>query len=278
MISLHVEKTFAPGRTGDGFHLNVQLDLPSGKASIVLFGASGSGKTLTLQCLAGLARPDRGAITIDGETLFDAAAGVHVPARHRRIGYMFQDYALFPHLTVLHNVAYARSGLFPWRIRADERRRALDMLDHFGVAHLARRYPSQLSGGQKQRVSLARALNASPRLLLLDEPFSALDPLLRLRLRQELHGMLDGLTLPCLIMTRRMWMSLPSGWCSSRAVRRARCGNIPVCAPDMPRRGHACASCLKPPLPPCRKPAEDVARTQMRTARRAFTPAGCHCL
>lgn len=201
MISLHMEKTFAPGRTGDGFHLNVQLDLPSGKASIVLFGASGSGKTLTLQCLAGLARPDRGTIAIDGETLFDAATGTHVPARRRRIGYMFQDYALFPHLTVLHNVAYARSGLFPWRIRADERHRALEMLDHFGVAHLAQRYPSQLSGGQKQRVSLARALNASPRLLLLDEPFSALDPLLRLRLRQELHGMLDGLTLPCLIIS-----------------------------------------------------------------------------
>lgn len=201
MISLHMEKTFAPGRTGDGFHLNVRLDLPSGKASVVLFGASGSGKTLTLHCLAGLARPDRGRIVIDGETLFDADRGVHVPARRRRIGYMFQEYALFPHLTVLHNVAYARSGLFPWRIRADERRRALDLLDHFGVAHLARRYPAQLSGGQRQRVSLARALNASPRLLLLDEPFSALDPLLRLRLRQELHGMLADLTVPCLIIS-----------------------------------------------------------------------------
>ena len=201
MISLHMEKTFAPGRTGEGFHLNVQLDLPSGKASIVLFGASGSGKTLTLQCLAGLARPDNGSIAIDGETLFDAGRGVHIPARHRRIGYMFQDYALFPHLTVLHNVAYGRSGLFPWRIRAAERRRALDMLDHFGVAHLAHRYPAQLSGGQKQRVSLARALNAAPRLLLLDEPFSALDPLLRLRLRQELHAMLADLTVPCLIIS-----------------------------------------------------------------------------
>ena len=201
MISLHMEKTFAPGRTGEGFHLNVQLDLQSGKASIVLFGASGSGKTLTLQCLAGLARPDNGSIAIDGETLFDAGRGVHIPARHRRIGYMFQDYALFPHLTVLHNVAYGRSGLFPWRIRAAERRRALDMLDHFGVAHLAHRYPAQLSGGQKQRVSLARALNAAPRLLLLDEPFSALDPLLRLRLRQELHAMLADLTVPCLIIS-----------------------------------------------------------------------------
>lgn len=201
MISLHMEKTFAPGRSGEGFHLDVRLDLPSDKACIVLFGASGSGKTLTLQCLAGLARPDRGSIILDGETLFDADSGIHVPARHRRIGYMFQDYALFPHLTVLHNVAYGRSGLFPWRIRANERRRALDMLDHLGVAHLAQRYPSQLSGGQKQRVSLARALNAAPRLLLLDEPFSALDPLLRLRLRQELHSMLTELTVPCLIIS-----------------------------------------------------------------------------
>ncbi len=201
MISLHMEKTFAPGRTGEGFHLNVRLDLPSGKASIVLFGASGSGKTLTLQCLAGLARPDRGRISIDGEVLFDADDKIHVPARRRRIGYMFQDYALFPHLTVLHNVAYGRGGFFPWRVHAAERRRALDMLDRFGVAHLARRYPSQLSGGQKQRVSLARALNAAPRLLLLDEPFSALDPLLRLRLRQELHGMLADLTVPCLIIS-----------------------------------------------------------------------------
>ena len=136
-----------------------------------LFGASGAGKTSLINMIAGLLLPDRGTIVIDGETLDDVAAHVHVPAHRRRIGYVFQDARLFPHLDVRQNLDYGRRMN---RLDDDpaQRKRVTDLLD---IGHLLDRRPGKLSGGERQRVALGRALLSKPRLLLLDEPLGALD-------------------------------------------------------------------------------------------------------
>lgn len=198
MIEMSVRKHL--GNAGSDFALAVELRLPADSRCAVLFGPSGSGKTLTLRVLAGLLRPDDGFIRLSGETLFDSGAGVDVPVRDRRIGYMFQDYALFPHLSVADNVAFGLAGRFGRRTAA-VREQVREWLEFFGIGELAGRRPAALSGGQRQRVALARAMAIKPRLLLLDEPFSALDPLLRGRLRQELREMLARVDLPALLIT-----------------------------------------------------------------------------
>ena len=176
MIFLDIKKSFDdPGREAP-FHLGIRLEMPEDSRTLVLFGASGSGKTLTLHCLAGLVRPDAGRIVVDGNVLYDSEQGICVPARRRRIGYMFQDYALFPHLSVLHNVAYAGTGLLPWRLNGEQRTWAMDLLERLGIAHLARLYPGNLSGGQKQRVALSGVLALSPDILVFDEATAMLDP------------------------------------------------------------------------------------------------------
>jgi molybdate transport system ATP-binding protein len=136
-----------------------------------LFGASGAGKTSLINMIAGLLRPDRGIIAIDGEVLDDATAGRHVPVHRRRIGYVFQDARLFPHLDVLQNLDYGRRMN---RLTEDPaaRARVTDLLD---IGDLLDRRPGQLSGGERQRIALGRALLAQPRLLLLDEPLGSLD-------------------------------------------------------------------------------------------------------
>lgn len=199
MLELRLFLELAGG--GSRFCLDVDYALSLRQGPVVLFGASGSGKSLTLQCLAGLARPDSGRICLQGDVLFDSSQNICQPARDRRLGYMFQEYALFPHLSVLANVAYARSGGRVWRPDPDLRDEALHMLDRLGLAHLAESKPGEISGGQRQRVALARALFSRPRLLLLDEPFSALDPLLRERLRGELAERLREAGIPLLMIT-----------------------------------------------------------------------------
>ena len=203
MISVSLRKRFhgAAGRGKPGsFELDVAFS--SSAARIVLFGPSGSGKTLTLQAVAGLIRPDQGRVAVGGRDLYDSDTGLFVPARRRRVGYMFQDYALFPHLPAWRNVAFALedTGPFGW-LSSRSRGRAVELLQRFEVGHLADRLPRELSGGQRQRVALARALAASPQLLLLDEPFSALDPLLRSRLRRTVRELLEQWNIPLLLIT-----------------------------------------------------------------------------
>lgn len=198
MIDMNIRKRL--GSAADAFTLELRLRLPDDCRFAVLFGPSGSGKTLTLRALSGLLTPDEGSIRLMDCLLFDSSGKINLPARKRRIGYMFQDFALFPHLDVASNVAFGleKTGFFR---SIQVRRNVMEQLDFLGIADLASRMPATLSGGQRQRVALARALAAAPRLLLLDEPFSALDPLLRCRVRQELRGILEKSGLPALLIT-----------------------------------------------------------------------------
>ncbi|MDB5818587.1 MAG: molybdenum transporter ATPase [Rhizobacter sp.] len=167
----------------------------------VIYGPSGAGKSLTLRLLAGLLRPDRGIIRLDGQSLFDSDRGIDVPPRHRQFGYLFQDYALFPHLTVRQNVAFGltRGLINPGRAHRSEP--VARWLAAFHLDELADQMPADLSGGQRQRTALARALVNSPDALLLDEPFSALDPALRGRMRDELDELLARVGVPMVMIT-----------------------------------------------------------------------------
>ena len=203
MLDVQIRKRLATGRkSGDSFSLDVSLSCATRR--LVLFGHSGSGKTLTLQSLAGLVRPDGGYIKIGDDVLYASEKGIDLPARERHLGYVFQDYALFPHLTVRRNVEFAldktKRTLFG-RPSPAARKSVDDLLERFEVGHLAERYPREISGGQRQRVALARALITAPRMLLLDEPFAALDPLLRVRMRREIRALLDEWNIPVVLIT-----------------------------------------------------------------------------
>lgn len=199
MLELDIRKRM--GRGDAGFSLSVRLNLNTSTRSVVFFGPSGSGKTLSMRCIAGLERPDSGRIVTGGRLLFDSARHVCLPARKRHLGYMPQEYALFPHLTLLENVAYARSGPFGRLMPRREKERALAILETLGLARLWHALPSELSGGQRQRAALARAMNAEPEFLLLDEPFSALDPLMREHLRRETTAFLAQADIPVLVIS-----------------------------------------------------------------------------
>jgi molybdate transport system ATP-binding protein len=180
---------------------DLDVHFASDARRLVLHGPSGAGKTQTLRIMAGLTTADSGHVRVAGRTYFDAAARIDVPARRRGLAYVFQDYALFPHLTVVQNIAF---GLLPgWRnpsreIRHAEVERWMRAFDLLPVAH---HYPEQLSGGQRQRTALARALVVQPQALLLDEPFAALDAALRARLRDELADLQRQLAIPLLLIT-----------------------------------------------------------------------------
>jgi molybdate transport system ATP-binding protein len=163
-----------------GFTLDVAFT--SDKELAVLFGPSGAGKSLTLQVIAGIVAPDAGRILLDGQPLYDSTRHQYLSPQQRRVGYVPQHYALFPHLSVAANIAFGL-GRAPRRVRAQ---RVAELLELFHLQGLERRLPRQLSGGQQQRVALARALAVQPRLLLLDEPLAALDGVLRESMRQEL--------------------------------------------------------------------------------------------
>lgn len=187
--------------TSRGRDFCLAVDFETDNGIVVIFGPSGSGKSLTLQAIAGLLTPDDGHIRIGAHVVFDARSGVDLPARQRRLGYVFQDYALFPHLNVRDNVGFPIARGFPARLDGGGQARVMAMLELFEIGHLAGMHPSQLSGGQRQRVALARALIIQPQLLLLDEPFNALDPLLRDRMRNELLAWRERFGLPMVLIT-----------------------------------------------------------------------------
>jgi molybdate transport system ATP-binding protein len=191
-LTAEFEKHFPGGPV-----IQVALRRPADAFSLtVLFGPSGSGKSTTLRCLAGLSRPERGTIRFGDEIWFDAARRIFLPPQRRRIGYLFQDYALFPHLRVAQNIGYGLGKLTPER-----RQRIEEITALLGLAGLEDRYPRQLSGGQQQRVALARALVCRPRLLLLDEPLSALDAPTREHLRRQLRHWLVELRMSTILVT-----------------------------------------------------------------------------
>ena len=179
-----------------GFELNLDWDVPPGRA-LVLFGPSGAGKTTALKAMAGLVRPLAGEVQIDGIPVYDSVRNVSLAPHRRRIGYLTQQYHLFPHLNVMRNVAY---GLQQGGGNAT-RNRTMELLENFELRGLELRYPWELSGGQQQRVALARALATEPRALLLDEPFAALDLGLRRTVRQELRTMLSRNPVPVILVT-----------------------------------------------------------------------------
>ena len=186
--------------------LSAAFDCAPGEL-LALVGPSGSGKTTILRAIAGLVRPAGGTISCDGEAWFDAPAHIHIPPQARRAGLVFQDYALFPHLTALDNVAIAAPG----RSRDDRRAAARATLTRVNLAGLEDRRPDALSGGQQQRVALARALVRQPRVLLLDEPFAAVDQMTRERLKRELAQLRRSLQIPIVLVTHDLDEALALG-------------------------------------------------------------------
>ena len=193
--ALEVDLQVAVGRGRGAFSVEAQFSIETGV--LVLFGASGAGKTVTLRAIAGLLRPTRGSVRLAGQALFDWLHGVDVPPEARRIGYVPQDQALFPHLDVLGNVVF---GL-PRAERKKPGAATLALLDELGLAGLAGARVDSLSGGERQRVALARALAAEPRLLLLDEPLSALDRPSRMSIGRSLREALERRKLPAVLVT-----------------------------------------------------------------------------
>jgi molybdate transport system ATP-binding protein len=183
MATLELDHVTVPLRSYE-LELSLAVD-----GTLALVGPSGAGKTTLLRAVAGLLRPAGGRIAVDGASWFDAERGVNLPPERRRTGLVFQEYALFPHMTVRQNIEYAR------------RQAADDYLERFRIASLADARPGQLSGGEKQRVALARALARDPQVLLLDEPLSALDAHTKTTVRAELHDLLAELEIPVLLVT-----------------------------------------------------------------------------
>ncbi len=187
------------GRVGaarrGGFMLDVEFAAPPGYT--ILFGASGSGKTTTLKAIAGLVNPDAGLIRVEEKVLFDSARRINLSIRERRAGYVFQNLALFPHLTALANIEFGMEG----QARAERKKLAAALMGAFGIEHIAGRLPRHISGGEAQRVALARALASKPRLLLLDEPLSALDEATKMGIISDLKKIKIDSMLPVVYVT-----------------------------------------------------------------------------
>lgn len=187
MLEVKLLKTFG--------NWKLDIEFCSSASKLVIWGPSGSGKSLTLKLIAGIFKPDAGLVKVGGKTLFDSDNKVNLSPQERRIGVVFQNYALFPHLSVYENMGFALKRGF------ESCEKVRNMAEKLEISHLMKLYPSQLSGGQCQRVALGRTLLAEPKLILLDEPFNALDSGLRTRVRNELRELLDKFKLPAVIVT-----------------------------------------------------------------------------
>ena len=181
-----------------GFSLNMELSCAQGITGVV--GASGSGKSMLLNCIAGLIKPDEGTISLGEKVFFDKADNINLSPQNRRTSILFQNYALFPHMTIKENIAFALDGLSA----REKNRRVSRLLEQFHISDFAGRYPSQISGGQQQRAALARALAVEPDILLLDEPFSALDQHLKQNLMRDMLEMLKDYKGCVLFVTHNM--------------------------------------------------------------------------
>ncbi len=195
MIQVRLRKTFPARSDSAGFALELEFRAAAGIT--VLFGPSGSGKTLTLDSIAGFVRPDEGRILLEDDILFDGATGVHLPPQARNCGYVFQNYALFPHMTLRENLVFAAER----RPRLERHRRVNEMIERFRLSDAAGRRPHELSGGQKQRCSIARALIGAPKLLLLDEPAQGLDAPLRAEFYDVLRQVRSDFNTPVLLVS-----------------------------------------------------------------------------
>jgi molybdate transport system ATP-binding protein len=195
MLQARLRKTFPQRPDSAGFSLDLEFQAAAGVT--VLFGPSGSGKTLVLDAIAGFARPEEGRVLLDDELLFDGARGVHLPPQARNCGYVFQNYALFPHMTLRQNLMFAAER----RPRLERHRRVNEMLETFRLTEAAGRRPHEVSGGQRQRCSIARALIVAPKLLLLDEPGQGLDAPLRAEFYEVLRQVRADFKTPVLLVT-----------------------------------------------------------------------------
>ena len=201
MLHVDIEKTLG------SFHLRSRFDAEP--ETLALLGASGCGKSMTLKCIAGIEKPDRGTITLDGRVLFDSEKHINLTPQQRRVGYLFQQYALFPNMTAAQNILCGiRTGS-----RAEKKEKLAALLRTFRLEVLEKKLPAQLSGGQQQRVALGRILASEPQAILLDEPFSALDSYLKLELELELGELLGAFDGPIL------WVSHDLGECCRNCAR-----------------------------------------------------------
>jgi molybdate transport system ATP-binding protein len=199
-LMVDIELALGTGTAGArGFELRARFE--STQDRTVLFGPSGVGKSVTLQAIARLLRPRTGRIAIGERVLFDSERRIDLPARERRIGYLFQDHALFPHMNVLRNIAFGLMPTLPRRIDAGTLAKVERVMAALDIGGLGAHRPDQLSGGQRQRVALARALVREPEVLLLDEPFSALDAALRGRVRAELEEIRARFGVPMVLIS-----------------------------------------------------------------------------
>ena len=195
MLQARLRKTFPKGPDAAGFSLDLEFQAAAGVT--VLFGPSGSGKTQVLDAIAGFTKPDEGRILLDDDLLFDGATGVHLPPQARNCGYVFQNYALFPHMTLRENLVFAAER----RPRLERHRRVNEMIETFRLTEAAGRRPHEVSGGQRQRCSIARALIVAPKLLLLDEPTQGLDAPLKGEFYDVLRQVRTDFKTPVLLVT-----------------------------------------------------------------------------